>query len=172
MKKLKIGILALIVPLFIAGCVGSGTLIIVFELAEFVSSSSGIEVMEIDLTSNDDYNDNKDKIKSIEQVTVVGWLSNELQTENQAQIYIADVGTYSTPAEVEANATRVFTSPVIPGGDTVFIDWTNGLSHIENLPALKDAADAGHFWLYGVAADNPFMVRFRITLVITLTAGL
>lgn len=172
MKTLKIAIFTFIVPLLIAGCIGSGTLIIVFEIAEFVSSSSGLEVMEVDLASNDDYDDNKDKIKSIDQVTVVGWLVNELPDPNQAQIYIADVGIYSTPAEVVANATRVFTSPVIPGNDSVFIDWADGLSHIENLPALKDAADSGYFWLYGVAADSPFMVRFRITLVITMTAGL
>lgn len=172
MKNLKTGILAFLMPLFVAGCVGTGTIIIVFELAEFVSSSSGLEVVEVDLTDNSDYNDNKDRIKSIEQVTVIGWLVNELQTDNQAEIFIADVGTYSTPAEVQAGGTRVFTSPVIPGGDSVFIDWSDGLSRIENLPALKDAADAGHFWLYGLAADSPFTVRFNITLVITMTAGL
>jgi len=163
---------ALILSLLIAGCIGSGTIIFVFDLDEFVSSSAGMEVVEVDLTTNSDYNDNKDKIKSIDQVTVVGWFVNLEPADNQAELYVADVGTYSTPADVRANATRVFVSPVMAGSDSVFISWSDGLSHIENLTVLKDKADAGYFWIYGLAADSPFTVRYRLSLVITMTAGL
>ncbi len=164
--------MALLVPIYIAGCIASGTVIIVFDIDEFVSSSTGMEVVEVDLTTNKDYNDNKDKIKSIDQVTVVGTLTNLESTDNQAEIWLAYTGEYDTPAQVRDNATRIFVSPVIPGDAELFIDWSDGLSHIENLNALKDAAEDGHFWLYGLAADSPFTVQFNITLVITMTAGL
>ena len=172
MKKYLSFAIAFLVPIFIAGCVASGTIIIVFDLDEFVSSSTGMEVVEVDLTTNSDYQDNKDKIKSIDQVTVTGWFINQETADNQAEIWLAYTGSYATPAEVRSNATRVFVSPVIPGNDELFIDWADGLSHIENIDALKDAAEDGHFWLYGLAADSPFTVRFEITLVITMTAGL
>ena len=165
-------ILAVLLSLLIAGCIGTGTITFKYELAEFVSSSSGMEKVEVDLTTNKDYNDNKDKIKSIDQVTVVGWLVNELSADNQAQIWISDVGTYTTPDSVIENATRVFISPVIPGNDSLFIDWANGLDLVENLPSLKTAAENGHFWIYGIAENAPFLVRYHVTLVITMTAGL
>lgn len=172
MKKHINMILAVLLSLLIVGCIGTGTITIKHELAEFVSSNSGMEIVEVDLTTNNDYNDHKDKIKSIDQVTVIGWLVNELPAANQAQIWIADVGTYSTPDLVRENATRVFVSPVISGNDSLFVNWADGLDLIENLPTLKKAAENGHFWIYGIAEDTPFRVRFHVTLIITLTAGL
>ena len=172
MKKYLSFVMALLVPIFIAGCVASGTIIIVFDIVEFVSSSTGMHVEEINLTENSDYQDNKGKIKSIDQVTVAGTLTNLEPADNQAEIWLAYTGSYATPAEVRSNATRIFVSPVIPGGQELLINWADGLNHIENLDALKDAADEGLFWLYGLAADSPFTVQFNITLIITMTAGL
>ncbi len=172
MKKYLTFAMALLLLTYIAGCVASGTIIITYDIDEFISSSVGMEVVEVDLTTNEDYNDNKDKIKSIDQVTVTGTLANLQPEDNQAEIWLADSGNYVTPAEVREDAIRIFTSPVIPGDSTIFISWSDGLSHIENIGALKDAAEEGHFWLYGLAENSPFTVRFKITLVITMTAGL
>ncbi len=172
MKKYMIYGMALLVLIFIAGCVASGTLILVYDIDSFISSSTSIQVTEVDLTDNSDYNDHKDKIKSIDQVAVVGTLENLEFADNQAEVWLSDVGTYSSPAEVRANATIVFSSPVILAGDTLFIDWSDALSYIQNLQTLKDAADNGHFYLYGLAENSPFSVRFQISLVITMTAGL
>lgn len=172
MKKYLTFAMALLVPIFIAGCVASGTIIIVFDLDEFVSSSTGMEVVEVNLTTDSDYQDNKNKIKSIDQVTVAGTLTNLEPVANQAEIWLAYTGSYATPAEVRLNATRVFVSPVIPGDGEVFIEWADGLSYVENVGELKDAAEVGLFWLYGLAAESPFTVQFNITLIITMTAGL
>jgi len=172
MNKRPTLIAAVLLFVFLAGCIGTGTIRLEYELDEFYSSSGNIQVVEVDLTTNEDYNDNKDKIKSVDQVTVVGWLINMQQADNSAEIWLSDVGTFASEAEVRANATRVFVSPVIPGNDSVFIDWSDGLNHVENLPALKDAAEVGHFWLYGLADSAPFNVGFRIGLIIVLTAGL
>ncbi len=117
MKKRAFTISAVMLSLFIAGCIGSGTVRLEYEIDEFVSSSEDMIVEEINLADNEDYDDNKDKIKSVDQVTVVGWMVNLEPVENFAEIWIADVGTYLSPAEVRANATRVFISPVISGND-------------------------------------------------------
>ncbi len=173
MKRLLSYVMPLLVPIFIAGCLASGTIIIVFDIDEFVSSSSGMEVVNVNLTTNEDYEDNKDRIKSIDQVTVTGTLTNLESDTTQAEIWLADTGEYTDPDTVREYAVRVFTSPSIPGNSAIFISWSDGLSHIENLGALKDAAEEGQFWLYGLAEeDTPFTVSFEITLVITMTAGL
>jgi hypothetical protein len=155
----------------LAGCVGTGTITFKYEIDEFYSSGDYIEIREIDLTDNSDYNDNKDKIKSIDQVTVLGWIFNEEPVANQAEIWLSESELYPDADSVREYATRVFSVPAVPGNDSVFIDWENGLDHLENIPVLKDAADAGYFWLYGLAQNSPFAFRFRIGLVITMTVG-
>ncbi len=172
MKKCLTYAIALLVPIFIAGCLASGTIIIIYDIAEFISSSTGMEKVEVDLTTNEDYQDNKDRIKSIDQVTVTGTFTNLESDTTQAEIWLADTGEYTDPDTVREYAVRVFTSPSIPGNSAIFISWSDGLSHVENLGALKDAAEVGQFWLYGLANDTTFTVRFEITLVITMTAGL
>lgn len=172
MKKYLTYAMVLLLLVYIAGCVASGTTIVIYDIDEFISSSSGMEVVEVDLTTNEDYNDNKDKIKSIDQVTVTGTLANLESDTAQAEIWLAHTDEYTDPDTVREYAVRVFVSPSIPGNSAIFINWSDGLSHIENLGALKDAADGGHFWLYGLAENSPFTVRFKITLVITMTAGL
>ena len=133
MRKHIKSAVALLIPVILAGCIASGTFTIIFDLDEFVSSSSGMEVVEVNLAENDTYNDHKDQIKSIDQVTVTGWFINLEPQDNQAEIWLSYDGTYTTPAEVRSNATRVFMTPVIPGGDSLLIEWSDGLSHIENL---------------------------------------
>lgn len=163
--------LAVLLALFIAGCIASGTITFKFPLDDFVSSSSGLEVQEIDLTTNSDYNDHKDEIRSVDQIEVVGWFHNLLQTENQAEIFISDDGTFDDPDTVRTYATRVFVSPSIPGNDSVFISWAEARDHLENVPALRDAVDEGYFWIYGIAENSPYLVRYDLTLIITITVG-
>lgn len=163
--------LAVLVPVLFGGCLlVSGTFTFTHEIDEFVSSNGAFQAREIDLTQDKDYNDNKDKIQSVDQVSVVGWFFNMSPQDNSAEIYIADVGTYQNADEVRANATRVFTTPEISGNDSLFVKWSDALGMIENLPVLKDKAEAGYFWLYGIAASSPFTMRFEATLVITITA--
>jgi hypothetical protein len=142
----------------LAGCVGTGTITFKYEIDEFYSSGDYIEIREIDLTDNN-------------QVTVLGWIFNEEPVANQAEIWLSESELYPDADSVREYATRVFSVPAVPGNDSVFIDWENGLDHLENIPVLKDAADAGYFWLYGLAQNSPFAFRFRIGLVITMTVG-
>jgi hypothetical protein len=171
MRKSTRYTLAVMLSLLVVACLGTGTITFIFDIDEFTSSSSGMEKREIDLTTNSDYNDNKDRIKSVDQVSVVGWFINEESAANSAEIFVSDVE-YSDPDSVRDYATRVFTSPVIPGDDSVFVNWSDALAQIENLPYLKERVDDGYFWLYGLAESSPFRIRCRITLLITITVGL
>jgi hypothetical protein len=163
--------LAAMLSLLIVACLGTGTVTFKYDFNEFYTSSDIMHKEHVDLTTNSDYNDNKDRIKSIDQVSVVGWFINEEPVADSAEIFVSEVE-YEDPETVRENATRVFSSPTIPGNDSIFVDWADALAHIENLPYLKDRVDNGQFWLYGLAANAPFTVRCRITLIITFTVGL
>ena len=171
MRKSTTYTLAVMLSLLVVGCLGTGTITFVFDIDEFYTTSGVMHKEEVDLTSNSDYNDNKDRIKSVDQVSVVGWFINEEPVANSAEIFVSDVE-YDNPDAVRENATRVFTSPVIPGNDSIFVDWADALAQIENLPYLKERVDDGYFWLYGLAESSPFTIRCRITLLITITVGL
>ena len=171
MRKSTKYTLAVMLSLLVVGCLGTGTITFKYDFDEFYTSSGSMHVEEVDLTTNEDYNDNKDRIKSVDQVSVVGWFINEEQVANSAEIFISNLE-YDEPDTVRKYATRVFTSPVIPGNDSVFISWSDALAHIERLDYLKERVDKGYFWLYGLADNSPFTFRCRITLLITITVGL
>lgn len=172
MRKNAIFILIAMLPLLVAGCLlASGTVTFTHDIDEFITSSGFTEKREIDLTTDEDFNDNKDKIQSIDQVSVVGWFYNGEPVDNFAELYVSEDGSYADPDMVRQNATRVYTSPEVPGMDSVFVDWTDALPLIENLSYLKDEVYDGHFWIYGLAQNSPFWFRCNLTLIITLTAG-
>lgn len=172
MRKSAIFILLAMLPLLVAGCLlATGTITFTHDIDEFTTSNGSMDKREIDLTTDSDFNDNKDKIQSVDQVSVVGWFYNGEQVDNFAELYISENGTYTEPDSVREYATRVYTSPVIPGNDSVFVDWADAIPLIENLSYLKDEVYDGHFWIYGLAQNSPFWFRCKLTLIITLTVG-
>lgn len=174
MKRNLLILSALLIPAVIAGCVASGTIVIVQEIEGFASSNNLVNVRHVSLSDNSDFEDNKDKIKSVDAISFAGSIINYGNAENRGEVYFSNVGTYTTAAEVRSNATRIFVSPAVPAGDSIFIDWGEGASHFENLSVLvtelKD--EDADFYLYGVAEETPFNMYFNVALVVTMTAGL
>ena len=165
MKKYYLIGLAILSAAFIGGCILSGTVTFTYELDRSIISDNVTDTLDVDLTTESDYNDNKDKIKSIDAITVVGWVKNNDDDTNSVQIFMYD--------ETDPDpAVRIFSSPRIAGHDSLLIDWADGLSHIENFDALKaQLQDDGIFHLYGTAESSPFNMDFAATLVITFTVG-
>ncbi len=173
MKKTLITISALIIPVLIAGCIATGTVVLVYDVDSFVSTDNSVNKVHIDLNSNSDYTKNKDKVKSVDAISVVGWLINNTSTADSAEIWMSDDSTYTTPAQVRANAIQIFASPSVPANDSLMIDWAEGMSHIRNFAAIESEVNGdGNFWVYGIAARTPFNMGVRASLIITITAGL
>jgi len=156
---------------FFASCIVSGTITFIYDIDEFYSHSGSIQTIEVNLADNSDYNDNKDKIKSINHVAVVGTIENLMGVSNSAEVYISDIGTYTNPDTIRLYGKKIFTSPSVPGNDSVFINWSDGLQYIENLPDLKAAVESGYFWIYSLAENPDFNMRFKISFAITMTVG-
>ena len=169
MKKALLSGLALLLAVVMADCIATGTLVFVFDLEGSHSSPGDFEAIDVDLSTNKDYNDHKDKIKSIDAVAVVGQISNNTSSDVAAEIYISDE-VYTDPQAVRDNATIVFISPTIPANDTIFVDWSDGLSHIENFDELKAQIEDGSFKLY-VISSGPLDLHYDLNLIVTMTAG-
>jgi hypothetical protein len=173
MKKKLLITVALLIPAVITGCMLiTGTTVLVFNVAGFQSSTTTMRSVDVDLSTNSDYQDNKDKIKSVDAVTLAGIIGNLGANPIAAEVWLADSSAnYSTPAEVRANATRIFLSPTIPAHDTLFLNWSDGMSHVENFNVLANRVKNGaSFKLYGISTGS-FDIAYLVDLIITITVG-
>lgn len=149
-------------------------LTLTYDVDEIASTDDAVDVYELDLTTNSDYEEHKDNIKSVDQVSIVAWLYNNLPEDASAEIWVATDDSYTTAEEVRDHATRVLVLPEpIPGNDSVLISWENGLTYMENTDYLTDLImNEGAFAIYGIAAETPFDVRVVSEVVISLTVGI
>jgi hypothetical protein len=171
MKKNLILAIALLVPVIIAGCIASGTLVIVYDIEGFASSDQTVASRHIDLTSNSDYNDNKDKIKSVDAITLVGNIINNGNADAIAEAWISD-DSLTTVEQIRTQGTLIFESSTIPAGDTLVLEWADGTSFMRNQDLLKDEIkDNGNFFVYGMSSGQ-FNIEYQIEIIIAITVGL
>jgi hypothetical protein len=171
MKKNLLLTLALLLPVVIAGCLASGTLVVVFDIPKFTSLPLSVVYQPINLTENSDYEDHKDKLKSIDEITLAGFIVNSGSSDAISEIWISDE-LYTDTASVRENATLVFMSPSIPADDTLFLHWSDGRANMRNLGVLEDQIkNGGQFNVYGIA-DGSFNLEYDLSVIISITAGL
>jgi hypothetical protein len=165
---------ALLLPIIIGGCVLlSGTKVFSIEFSGWTNIPSQMLWKYIDVAEeSSDYQDNKDKIKSVDEVVLVGDIINTSASDAHSTIYISD-NLYSTATQVEAagNSTIVFESPTITAGDSLHINWSDALAHVQNLNELKNQLlGDGQFYVYSIQS-NGSSVRYNLSMLITITAG-
>jgi hypothetical protein len=173
MKKylLLIGF-AMITALVISGCLLTLQKTFVEDVNIGSTTNDTAARYWVDLYTNEDYADNIDKIKSVDDVSFVAKIFNHGATANKAELFVS---LDSIPADVdsiEAQATRVFVSPSIAAGDSLLITWSNGFNYVENVSVLKDyVMNEGRFWVYGIADASTFSDSIKAQIVVTVTAG-
>jgi len=161
---------------FVGGCLTTGQITVKDTFGDGVTHNANIYTYDLDLNTNEDYTDNKDKVKSVDAVSVVGVVNNNLATDIQAEIYISDDGNLATVDEIKKSATLVFVSPKVPGNDKLVINYADGLSHMEDSQAVIDqlfgpTAD-GMFTIYAIGNTDDFNFTYKAEVVVTLTVEL
>jgi hypothetical protein len=174
MKRNILIAIALLIPIIIVGCVlTSGTKVFSVELSGWSSIPSQMQWKYIDVANeSSDYQDNKDKLKSVDEVALVGYVVNTSPSEAYTKIYISD-NLYTTPTQVETpgNSTLMFDSPAIAAGDSLYLNWSDALAHVQNLSVLRDQLlGDGQFYVYAIPT-NGSSVRYDLFMIITVTAG-
>lgn len=172
MHKNMIILIAFIVILIRPDCImTSGTFVITYNIEAIQPSIGRMAPIYVDFSQDSNYREHKDNIESIDAISLVGQIANLYGENTSTDIWISD-NNYSTEDSVRANGTLVFKTPVIPVGDTLNVDYAHGMSYIENIDALKSQIRSdGTFYLYGIA-DNPSLIAYHTTAVVTITAGL
>lgn len=165
--------LAGVLALFAAGCILSGQFTIVVNVHDEIAYVDEVlNYDEIDLTTNDTWDEHEDDIQNIIDVKFELTVENNTSSQISGQVYVSE-NEYTTAADVQDNATLVLDRIVLSPNEIRSISFTESAEYITDLPTLLDRVEDGHFYIYGLAADPPFVftIQSGARLLITFSAG-
>ncbi|HKQ18963.1 MAG TPA: hypothetical protein VJW75_04385, partial [Candidatus Eisenbacteria bacterium] len=126
MNNLRWILPALLIAFAAPGCIlTSGQILIDFDLGTIdVTSPTGLVGEQIDLNTNDDYNDHKDKLKNIVDFAVLGTINNTGGTDLLPEVWItSDLSTWDNETDVKANGIKLWGGILVPAGGSAAVDW-------------------------------------------------
>lgn len=164
MKRSYFIIAALALGLFAAGCVlTSGQIRIAFDLDNFTTSTdTALSREDIDLNDESEYADNKDKLKDISDIAVLGEITNTGSTDIHVEIWMtpgltthADV----TALKADGTALKVWGPFTLAAGQTKKVRWDESAALFNaagKAALLTEAKGDGSFTIYAIAAEGTY----------------
>jgi hypothetical protein len=183
MKNLRVIVPSLaLAALTLSGCfITSGQIFVHYALPNpfTISGTDGSAQVDVDLNGIKDYSDNKDKLKDITDIAIVGTFTNTFGPGGTLAVYITPGTTSLVGATaIVAGATKLWGPATIgPTGSVVNIGWDDSAKLFD--PAgkailLAEAKGDGQFTLYTIGTPgvaNTIQVD-NGNLILTLGAGL
>jgi hypothetical protein len=179
MKNLQWILPALALVLLAPGCIlTSGQILIDFDLGDIVvTSPTGLAAEQIDLNTNDDYEEHKDKLKDIVDFAVLGKINNTGGTDLVPEIWMTrDLTTYPDETTVKANGIRLWGGALIPAGSSASVDWDTSarlFTTAGKAAILQEAKGDGNFTLYAIGASGTYAFNIEDgILALVIDAGI
>jgi hypothetical protein len=159
MKRSYIIIAALALGLVTAGCVlTSGQIRISFDLDNFTTSTqTQVSREDIDLNDESEYKDNKDKLKDLTDLAVLGQITNTGASDINVELWMTPaLTTHADVASLKADGTalRVWGPFSLKVGETAKINWDKSAALFNaagKAALLKEAKGDGAFTIYAIA---------------------
>jgi hypothetical protein len=162
MKNLRWIVPALAIALAAPGCVlVSGQFLIDFELDDFTATTeSAVTREDVDLTTEEDYNDHKEDLQSLSDVAVLGTVINTGSSAINVEVWMTAASTaYTTANEVEANATKLCGPFQVPGNSSKTVGWDESAALFTNTGKallIQEIKGDGQFTVYAIAAEDTY----------------
>ncbi len=180
MTRLKwILLAALSLVLIGLGCtLVSGQITLVENYGSDIGSVDGtVNRIAVDLTDNEDYNDHKDEIKSVEAFGFVVEVENLTGGEATGEGYLSltDLGLTPSAELLDSVATKIFSNVALPlaAGETRTVTFEESQDYVQGLDAIDAAVKEGVFYLYGVTSVPSVRVSYiDFTAIMTLNVEL
>ena len=154
--------------LFVSSCWLLGiTLTLTYDINdESWSTDTDFKKVAVNLTEEEDWRDNQDKLDEIYVLYFYGRITNNESTPATVKLYVYKDTTLHTIAEVESKATLVLGGLALPAGpDTVEVPLT-----AMKLEPIRDLIMEGKFALYAIAAPTPFNIKVFDASVVVIFA--
>ena len=153
-----------------SGCLVSGQVVVVEPIDIGATTDQQISKYTVDLSTNEDWLDNKDDIVSIDAVELVAKITNNLQTDAIGEVWWSNNANLGDAADIRANATKFFTSPNLPGDQMTLVDWPDAFNYVENEDlVIAEILGDGIFTLYAIGKGEPFDLDVLGEVVLTIT---
>ena len=162
MKSLRWIVPALAIALAAPGCVlVSGQFLIDFELDDFTATTeTAVTREDVDLTTEEDYNDHKEELQSLSDVAVLGTLENTGDTAINVEVWMtAAPSAYTTATEVKDNATKLWGPFQVAANSSKTVDWDESADLFTNAGKallIQEIKDDGQFTIYAIAAEATY----------------
>lgn len=172
-------VLSLLAIFMFTGCwewIASGTLVLGERFEdEDILYTDEFHYFMVDLSDNETWADHEDNIKAITGIGFELWVTNNGEDTATGQIYFtrADDPLYTTAAEVQANAVKIFDGwELPPDGVQTYLNWPMSLAYIESADTLYKTVITGEITLYALTETLPYdLVVDTATVVLTVTIG-
>lgn len=136
------------------------------------TTNTAVAPVPVDLNEEPDYVEHKADIKSVDGISVVAIVKNNLTAAAKMQIYVSDDAGLTTVDEVKSDAKLVFVSPTVPASETLKIGWADGFKYmVDEKPVVDQILGDGVFVVYALADEVPFSLEVKAEIGITFTVG-
>jgi hypothetical protein len=181
MKSLRWLILGLGLGLIASGCIlTSGQIQINFDLNDASITSAGLVAAQITLSEEQEYTDNKDKLKTLSDLALLGKITNNTALPLNVEVWFTpSVTNYTTETALKADpaALKIWGNFALAANQTKQIDWNESAQLFTKAgkdALLKEAKDGdGDFSLYAIGTSGVYDFDVKNgALVLVLDAGI
>ena len=169
MKRIACIVAALALGLMAPGCIlTSGQIRIDFDLPGFsATTSSAITGEQIDLSTEEEYQDNKDKLEGLTDLAVLGKITNNDTNPLKVEVWITPDSTgHATDTALKANpkAVKLWGPFSLAAGATRVVDWNESsklFTSTGKAVLLNEVKGDGKFTAYVIGSTGTY--NFSIT---------
>jgi hypothetical protein len=138
------------------------------------SPDKTVHFIACDLSDNEDYQDHKDQIKSVEAFGFFVTVQNLGDDEAKGELWLSmeSLGETPTIAAIQAGATQIVGNANLGTGETRTINFEESQAYIMNLDAIEEAVQEGTFYLYGITSMGSQVEYTDLNVVITVNVEL
>jgi hypothetical protein len=161
MKTARWYLAAIAVALAVSGCfLVSGQILIDFDLGSFDVTTSTVTKEDVDLTTEEDYNDHKEDLKGLADVAVLGTVNNTGGTDIDVEVWMtATTTSYTTVNEVTTNGTKLWGPFHVAAGTSKAVDWDTSAKLFDSTGKdvlIADIKKDGQFTVYALSAAGTY----------------
>ncbi len=177
--KHLLGIGLMMLVLVTAGCLLTTiteTLVLYTDAPISITTPPGYGSRTIDFKDNEDWEDNKDRIKSVESVEFALKVSNGTTSDVTGQVYVSDKGNLTSKAAIESDAILVLDGIVVPpeGREIKREESVDFLKNIEQFLDLleNNVKETDSLHVYGISPTPNFslVIAESMAVIVTFTA--
>ena len=181
MKSLRWLILGLGLGLIASGCIlTSGQIQINFDLPDGSVTSNGLVGMPVKLSEEEEYTDNKDKLKTLSDLALLGKITNNTASPLDVEVWFTPAVTnYTSETALKADGTalKIWGKFSVGANQTIQVDWNDSAALFTKAgkdALLKEAKDGdGDFSLYAIGSSGTYDFDIKNgALILVLDAGI